>query len=411
MTIDTGSVQRLKNPVQHYAWGSRTAIADLTGRTHPTTEPEAEMWMGAHPKSPSMVVTGDQSVALNELIDRFPEEILGRSVSRRFDRQLPFLFKVLAAAEPLSIQAHPNRVQARRGYDRENQAGIPLGAPHRNYRDANHKPEVICALTEFWGVNGFRTIEDLHRQLGQYCPDTFAKILASMRALAPSEALRLLFESMLNMPTAEKEKAIAEAMDRAKNDRPTDPISTWLIKLQKAYPGDIGILAPVILNLVCLAPGEAMYLPAGQLHAYLDGVGIELMANSDNVLRGGLTPKHIDPAELMRVLLFEPRNPGVMTAQAVSPTEARYITPAKEFCLSKVTIAEGKSHVSQGQRNVEMLLLMKGHATLKTGNDDDTLMLQKGDSVLVPAATGGYQLTGEAVIYKATVPDTGSDPK
>ncbi len=411
MTIGAENVQRLNNPVQHYAWGSRTAIADLTGRTHPTSKPEAEMWMGAHPKSPSMIVDGDHSASLKSLIDRFPEEILGKSVSRRFDRQLPFLFKVLAAAEPLSIQAHPNRVQARRGFDRENQAGIPLDAPHRNYRDANHKPEVICALTEFWGVNGFRTIDDLQRQLGQFCPGTFAKILASLQALSPNEALRLLFETMLNMPTTEKERAISEAIARAESNRPQDPISSWLIKLQKAYPGDIGILAPVILNLVCLAPGQAMYLPAGQLHAYLDGVGIELMANSDNVLRGGLTPKHIDQAELMRVLLFEPRDPGVMTAQAVSPTEARYITPAKEFCLSKVTVAAGKSHASPEQRNVEILLLMKGRATLKTGNEADTLMLQKGDSVLVPAAAGGYRLTGEAVIYKATVPEPGSRSK
>lgn len=411
MTITAGRVQRLNNPIQHYAWGSRTAIADLTGRPHPTREPEAEMWMGAHPKSPSMVVDDHQSLALNQLVDRFPIQTLGDKVARRFDRQLPFLFKVLAAAAPLSIQAHPNRAQALRGYERENQAGIPLDAPHRNYRDANHKPEVICALTEFWGVNGFRPIDDLHRQLGQYCPDTFASIQASLRSLSPHEALRLLFDTMLNMPASEKEKAIAEAMGRAKNNRPTDPISTWLIKLQKAYPGDIGILAPVILNLVCLAPGQAMYLPAGQLHAYLDGVGIELMANSDNVLRGGLTPKHIDQAELMRVLLFEPRDPGVMTAEAVSTTEARYITPADEFCLSKVTIADGNSHESPEKRSIEMLLVTQGRATLITKTTGDALVLKKGDSALVPAAAGVYQLSGQAVIYKATVPEPGSRPK
>ncbi len=180
MAITVDRMRRLKNPIQNYAWGSKTAIAGLTGRNGPSTKPEAEMWMGAHPKAPSMVICNGDTMTLSDLIATYPNEILGEGVARRFGNQLPFLFKVLAAAEPLSIQAHPNQKQARTGYERENRAGIPLDAPHRNYRDANHKPEILCALTEFWGLNGFRTIEDLRRQLQGYCPDTLAIFFASL---------------------------------------------------------------------------------------------------------------------------------------------------------------------------------------------------------------------------------------
>jgi mannose-6-phosphate isomerase len=174
MEIDVHRLRRLENPVQNYAWGSKTAIADLTGRHVPSLKPEAELWMGAHPKAPSQVVCNGNTMTLGDLIARYPQEILGGRVARRFGNQLPFLFKVLAATEPLSIQAHPNQDQARSGYARESRAGIPLDASQRNYRDDNHKPEIICALTEFWGLNGFRAIEDLRRLLECYCPDSLA---------------------------------------------------------------------------------------------------------------------------------------------------------------------------------------------------------------------------------------------
>jgi mannose-6-phosphate isomerase len=327
-------------------------------------------------------------------------------VARRFGNQLPFLFKVLAAAEPLSIQAHPNQNQARAGYERENRAGIPLDAPHRNYRDANHKPEILCALTEFWGLNGFRTIEDLRRQLQGYCPDTLAIFFASLHHLPFENALRQLFRHMLTLQGREKDNAIAEAIDQAQKAAPDDPLSQWLLKLHTAYPGDIGILAPIYLNLVQLAPGQAMFLPAGRLHAYLDGVGIELMANSDNVLRGGLTPKHVDRDELMGVLQFEACDPGVMTAQSISRTEARFLTPADEFALAKLTVAPGANHEASHNHNVEILLLTSGQATLETITTGEQLHVSRGESVLIPAAVGSYRISGQAEIFRATVPET-----
>lgn len=406
MTIAVHRMRRLKNPIQNYAWGSKTAIAELTGRSGPSTKPEAEMWMGTHPKAPSIVICNGDTMTLNDLIAKYPNEILGEKVAHRFGNQLPFLFKVLAAAEPLSIQAHPNQNQARTGYERENRAGIPIGASHRNYRDDNHKPEIICALTEFWGLSGFRPIDDLRRLLKDYCPDTLAVFFASLHRLPSENALRKLFSHMLTLPDREKNNSIAEAIDQAQKTAPDDPLSLWLLKLGTAYPGDIGILAPIFLNLVRLAPGQAMYLPAGWLHAYLEGVGIELMANSDNVLRGGLTPKHVDRDELMGVLKFEACDPGVMIAQSISRTEARFSTSADEFSLAQLTVAPGANHEASYHRNIEILLLISGQATLETITTGEQLHVSRGESVLIPAAVGSYRISGQAEIYKATVPET-----
>lgn len=406
MAIAVHRMRRLKNPIQNYAWGSKTAIADLTGRRGPSPKPEAELWMGAHPKAPSQVDCNGHTLTLQDLIARYPEEILGTGVARRYGNQLPFLFKVLAATEPLSIQAHPNQNQARTGYERENQAKIPLDAPHRNYRDENHKPEIICALTEFWGLNGFRAIEDLRRLLECYCPNSLADFFMSLHRLSPENTLRQLFRHLLTLQRNEKDNTIAEVVHRAQRTTPEDPLSRWLLKLCAAYPGDIGILAPIILNLVRLTPGQAMHLPAGRLHAYLEGVGIELMANSDNVLRGGLTSKHVDQDELMRVLQFESCDPGVMTAQSISRTEARFSTSADEFILAKLTVAPGANHEASHDRNVEILLLTSGQATLETITTGEQLHVKRGDSILIPAAAGSYRISGQAEIYKATVPET-----
>ena len=402
--VEACRIRRLQNPVMPYAWGSRTAIADLTGRPAPSPQPEAELWMGAHPKAPSQVICNGRTVSLRDWIAQAPEAVLGENVMRRFGNELPFLFKVLAAAEPLSIQAHPNMAQARTGYERENRAGIPLDAPQRNYRDGNHKPEILCALTEFWGVNGFRAIDDLHRQLKRYCPDTLALFFDELDRTRPEKTLRHLFARMLELQGQTKNNTIAEALDRAATAWPEDPISGWVLKLSAAYPGDIGILAPIILNLVELMPGQAMYLPAGQLHAYLEGVGIELMANSDNVLRGGLTPKHIDRDELLAVLCFQSSDPGVMRAQPISPTEACFLTSAAEFSLAKLTITTGCRHEALPKRNIEILIVLDGRATLEVVDTGEEFPLHRGDSLLIPAAAAAYRISGQAEIYKATVP-------
>jgi len=395
---------RLKNPIQDYAWGSKFAIADFAGREVPSPRPEAELWMGAHPKAPSRVLWEGAEVPLNDLIARCPEEILSHQVVQRFGPELPFLFKILAADAPLSIQAHPNREQACSGYQRENRKKIPLDAPHRNYRDDNHKPEIFCALSDFWGLNGFRPLPDLNQQLNGYCPNSLGKFFGSLTDMPTRKVLRRLFLHMMSLQGQELARTIDEAVKQAHKIHRDEAVSHWMLQLAEAYPGDIGILFPIILNLIHLKPGEAIFLPAGQLHAYLNGVGVELMANSDNVLRGGLTPKHIDREELMRVLRFEPTPSRTVVAQPASTTETMFQTPAEEFALSRIHLTHDAPHASPAQRTVEILFVTQGQLVLELNNRGQQLQLTRGDSVLIPAAAGVYRLSGIAEIYRATVP-------
>jgi len=219
-------------------------------------------------------------------------------------RRLPFLFKVLASAKPLSIQAHPNRAQARQGFARENELGIPLDAPNRNYKDDNHKPEIICALTPFWALIGFRKIEEMIDLLERLQIHSLEKEIDILRAQPNSAGLKDFFRAVMTLDKQSKEEAVGEALVSAEARADEDPVSSWMIKLHQEYPGDIGVLSTVLLNLIRLEPGDALYQSAGELHAYLEGVGMELMANSDNVLRGGLTPKHVDVPELLNTLNF-----------------------------------------------------------------------------------------------------------
>ena len=279
----------LRNTIQPYAWGSRTAIAGILGRPGTSAIPQAEMWMGAHPKAPSQVRTGDGWQPLDRLIKRYPDAILGRGAADRFGTRLPFLFKVLAAAQPLSIQAHPSRLQAEEGFARENRAGIRLDDPQRNYRDDHHKPELICALTEFWALCGFRPRQELLARLRQVCPEGLAALLGDLEQNGRPADIRSIFTRLMTLGEKRRRALVDEVLVRAGRRQDEEDLWRWIARLGRRYPGDIGVLAPVLLNLVRLRPAEALFLPSGHLHAYLQGTGIELMANSDNVLRGGLT--------------------------------------------------------------------------------------------------------------------------
>ena len=211
----------------------------------------------------------------------------------RFGNELPFLFKVLAAEVPLSIQAHPNQEQARSGWARENAEGIPLDAPRRNYRDLNHKPELLCALTPFVALKGFRPFDETTRGLDPIARPELAGEPARLGREQSPAALRSLFARLMTLEADEREPLLKRAAAQAAR-KPADPAWRWVKSLMERHPGDVGALAPLYHNLVTLAPGQAFFLPAGELHAYLEGTALEIMANSDNVLRGGLTPKHVD---------------------------------------------------------------------------------------------------------------------
>lgn len=394
----------LKNTIQEYAWGSSRAIPDLLGQKNPEKKPQAELWMGAHPKAPSLVQYNGQWVSLLDLINHHPKEVLGKETAKNFDNKLPYLFKLLAAARPLSIQAHPNLHQARAGFQRENDQKIPLDASYRNYRDDNHKPECLCALTQFWALSRFRPISGMLSYLEIVCAQGLDSEIKDLKRQPNSDGLKRFYTALMSMDADRQNQVVAEALKQAQRFASDDPVFQWMLQLADDYPNDIGVLAPILLNLICLEPGQAIFLNAGELHAYLKGLGIELMANSDNVLRGGLTPKHVDVPELLRVLKFEDQDVTLLKPQTSIAAELVYPSPAKEFELSVITLSKGTPYYSPVDRSVEILICTRGKVTLTDDSSQTETQLRQGVSALIPAAVERYAISGEGVCYKAAVP-------
>ena len=381
-------MHRLVNPVMGYAWGSRTAIAELQGRP-PSSEPEAELWLGAHAKAPSRV--GERS--LDELIAHDPTRLLGARTASRFYGQLPFLLKVLAAEQPLSLQVHPSREQARAGFDRENALGIALDAEHRSYRDPQPKPELVCALTPFTALSGFRERRDTIETLRCFGLRSAAEQLESGDYHA---ALRALVETWLR--TEDRAQLVAPV--RARADDLDSPEAETTKRLAALHPDDPGVLVALLLRRFVLAPGHALALAAGNLHAYLDGVAIEVMASSDNVLRGGLTPKHVDVEELLRVLRFDAPPPTPILAHGIGRGRHVYHTDFSEFVLERYDVA-GES--PRRPLEAAALVLVTG-GTVTVSSAESSFDLGRGDSVFVGAFEAWLQLEGRGVAFVATVP-------
>ena len=394
----------LNNTVQEYEWGSYTAIPELLGNDSPAKTPQAELWMGAHPKAPSKVKLNGGWMSLMKLIEKNPKDILGKEVAEKYSNRLPYLFKVLAAAKPLSIQAHPSLAQAKEGFIRENSLGIPFDANNRNYKDDNHKPECICALTFFWALNGFRKISGILALLEKICPQGLKSDLNNLRGEPNSLGLKKFFQAIMTMSSAQQNQIIADAIINAQKFTEEDQAYKWMIDLHNEYPADIGVFSPILLNLICLKPGQAMFLPAGELHAYLDGVGIELMANSDNVLRGGLTPKHVDVPELLNVLNFEERELYILSPKESNECERIYSSRAEEFVLSVITLKRDLTCYSPTNRSVEILLCTDGEAIITDLGNNDKLAFGRGKSIIIPSAVKRYCIEGNATLYKAAVP-------
>lgn len=381
-------MDRLDNTIRPYAWGSPTAIPHLLG-VEPTGEPQAEMWMGAHPGAPSRTARG----TLVEVIKADPERELGARAVARFGPQLPFLLKILAAGAPLSLQVHPDLEQAKEGYADEERRGIPVDAPYRNYKDANHKPELICALTEFDGLCGFRDpvrAADLLDGLGV---DSLKPYVDLLHAHPEDAALREVLTAILSADPEEMARTVAEAT--AACTRLGGAYAPYA-DIAHHYPGDPGVIAAMLLNHVRLQPGEALFLGAGIPHAYLSGLGVEIMANSDNVLRCGLTPKHVDVPELLRIVRFEPSDPGVLRPEASPEGEEVYETPIDEFRLSRYVLPEGGAAHDLTRDTPQILLCTAG--TVRAGE----LELRAGQSVFVPAGERA-EIAGAGTVFRATV--------
>ncbi|NHB86657.1 mannose-6-phosphate isomerase [Photorhabdus tasmaniensis] len=371
---------KMINQIQHYSWGSKTALTHIYGVENPDDLPMAELWMGAHPKSSSIVADPEtgKPVALNELIASDPEKYLGKKVSDRFHR-LPFLFKVLCAAQPLSIQVHPDKTSAEEGFTKENTAGIPLNSPERNYKDDNHKPELVYALTPFRAMNGFRPLNEI------------AQLLAVVTAAHPKiqffiqkpdeQNLAFLFSQLLHMKGKQKQLALG-VLKSALNSRIGEPWDT-IKKMTAFYPDDNGLFTPLLLNVIELEPGQAMFLCARTPHAYLEGVALEVMANSDNVLRAGLTNKHMDIPELMANLDFvsKPIN-TLLTLPKQQKTVQNFPIPINDFTFSVYSLSE--QPIILDNDSASIVFCIEGQTVIQSG--EHQLNIFPGESVFISAA-------------------------
>ncbi|MFJ3103270.1 mannose-6-phosphate isomerase, class I [Streptomyces sp. NPDC086835] len=390
-------MDRLANTVRPYAWGSTTAIPELLG-VAPTGEPQAEMWMGAHPGAPSRVTRGGEAdQPLSDVIAAAPERELGEAAVAKFGPRLPFLLKLLAAAAPLSLQVHPDLAQARDGYGAEENAGVPVDAPHRNYKDANHKPELICALTPFDGLCGFRVPAAAAELLAGLEVDSLKPYVDLLYAQPEDAALREVLTAVLTADPQEMAATVAEAAAAA--ERLGGAYAPYA-EIARHYPGDPGVIAAMLLNHIQLQPGEALFLGAGVPHAYLDGLGVEIMANSDNVLRCGLTPKHVDVPELLRIVRFEATEPAVLRPEASPSGEEVYDTPIDEFRLSRYVLAPDAEPRDVTASTPQILLCTAGGVTA------GELRLAPGESAFVPAGEN-VEISGTdggpGTVFRATV--------
>ena len=379
-------MQKMNNSLQNYAWGSKTALTELYGIANPQGQPMAELWMGAHPKSPSTVMHQGSERSLRDVIDAAPVAMLGEAVAQRFG-ELPFLFKVLCADQPLSIQVHPSKHAAELGFARENAAGIPLSAAERNYKDANHKPELVYALTPFQAMNGFRTLTQMvsllepvagaHPQIAHFLQHPDQNTLAA------------LFSTLLSLEDEAKSLALG-VLKSALNAQQGEPWET-IRMIAAEYPDDSGLFSPLLLNVITLQPGEAMFLYAETPHAYLKGVALEVMANSDNVLRAGLTPKYIDIAELMANLKFDEKPASALLTEPVQQDNAlRFPIPVEDFAFSIHALnAEPQSLT---QQSAALLFCIEGQAVIAKG--EEQLTLKPGESCFIAASESPVTAAG-----------------
>ncbi len=394
-------IVRLQGKVRHYAWGGFEFIPSLLGIKNDQHQPFAEYWMGAHPSATSEVAIGEKPVSLYELIRTDPAAMLSEKVYQRFG-ELPYLFKVLDVHDMLSIQVHPSKIEAEKGFDAEEAAGIPLTAPHRNYKDRNHKPEVMVALSDFWLLHGFKSKQAIEKVLDAV-PE-----LKVFQPFFKKEGVKALYQFVMEMGQQEVNSVLAPLVRRAlrrKQDGELDKNQPdwWVAKLYagKTETGDIdrGVFSIYFFNIVSVKPGEAVFQAAGIPHAYLEGQNIELMANSDNVLRGGLTPKHIDVPELMKHTLFEEVVPVVMTGHPVLTGETVYPCPVPDFGISRIELSATVSYNNQAS-SIELMLVTEGGAVI-----NNSLVLKRGEAVaLLPGATYTIHASGYCTLFKAFVP-------
>ncbi|MGL1115076.1 mannose-6-phosphate isomerase, class I [Vibrio vulnificus] len=395
---------KLDNPVKNYEWGSKTAIQSLFGIDNPNGEPQAEIWMGAHPNGCSTVSIDGESVLLSKLIQSNQEGILSKATAEQFG-ELPYLFKVLAAGQALSIQVHPSKEEAEVGFAREEAQGIDRSAAQRNYRDPNHKPELVYALTPYQAMNGFCAFDDIlarfTHMVGAVHMPTVQALLEVFKANKTSYGLEAFFTGLLSLQGDDKLQSLAALLEYVKLHQKQDledDLCSLVLELAQSYPSDIGLFAPFMLNVLTLKPGQAMYLDARTPHAYLKGAGLEIMANSDNVLRAGLTPKHIDVDELAKCTLFEEKPVESLLCQPETDGYYHhYPISVPDFNFD--CFMQADDTVVQ-LRSAEILFAIDCDATL-SHKSGEKITITKGESVFIPAYAQEYTLSSKGRVARA----------
>lgn len=397
---------RLHGSIQPYAWGGTTFIPQLLGQPNDAGAPYAELWLGAHDRSPALVELDSTQtpIPLDALIARAPAHYLGTAAAEKFQQKLPFLFKILDVAKMLSIQAHPSKAEAEAGFAAENAAGIPLSAPHRNFKDDNHKPEMMVALTDFYLLHGFLPLE----QIAQRFHNT-PELAPLWSAAGNPTALPPFFAHLMELPQEQVNHYLeplafrllpalaAGGLDKASPDY-------WAARALRDFRTatgglDRGVFSIYCLNVVFLQPGEGIFQDAGLLHAYLEGVNVELMANSDNVFRGGLTDKHIDVPLLLQHLDFAPTFPNILRGEPVDAALEHYPTPATDFALYQLKLDGGERYAPAAKAVPAILLLLNGEGQLNGAP------VKPGQSFFIPAgSTWTIESTHGCAGFLATLP-------
>ncbi|EGQ8530698.1 mannose-6-phosphate isomerase, class I [Vibrio cholerae] len=385
----------MTNPIQNYAWGSKTAFQQLFELENPTDEPQAELWMGAHPNGCSGIAINGKIVQLSDFIAQNPNLILGEYTARQFG-ELPYLFKILAAENALSIQVHPNKQQAERGFAQEEKLGIAPTAAYRNYKDPNHKPELVYALTEYQAMNGFRANQEILNYFIELSIDEIQPLVDAFQSNPTEQGLKDFFSGLLSLQGEIKNRALEVLITQAKQ---IDlPLFQLIVELEKHYPNDIGLFAPLMLNVITLQPGEAMFLDAETPHAYLHGTGLEIMANSDNVLRAGLTPKYMDIDELVACTQFKhkPLEQLRLKSEVIEGCE-QYPIPVADF---KFAIIPPATQQTIGVQSAEIVLPLDSSMILRHTNGEKCLV-RKGQSVFIPAYAEQYTIECDGRVARA----------
>jgi mannose-6-phosphate isomerase len=408
------AIYPLENSVQKYAWGDPDLIPAFLDSPNPAREPWAELWLGAHPKAPSLaLLPNGEKLPLNELIARDTRSSLGGSGAGSPNR-LPFLFKMLAVAQPLSLQAHPSRLTALRGYRREERAGIMLDPAERSYIDSHHKPEFIVSMDRFEGMCGFRPIDDILRNIRVVAGENWLGYAGRLARYPSKMELALVFYNFLSLESAERGQVLKLARQRIdrllENAKPESAESLafgWIPRLMDAFPNDMGALAPLMLNCFDIGPGEGLFVAPGQPHAYFRGCALEIMANSDNEVRAGLTRKRKDLAEFMAVLDFSAAPLNVALPRC-GDSDARglgqlcaYDIDSEEFSLAVIRV-NGAARRYPRKPAPEILLCIEGSLQLGAASGGN-FPLKRGAALFVEACEGAYELAGRGMLYRASV--------